>query len=110
MINDMIRMELADPALLAGALKEFQDPALKARFLEDTLRTSIGGTDTGLRTALSLYQDPAERLAKVEHAIGRYMNFSEQSRASLCTQLSILGHSEADLQRVRSATCLETGK
>ena len=61
-----------------------------------------------LRGTLSLYYGPASRIGSVER-YARELSGSEgdedapQIIRNLCNQLAILGHSDADLQRVRTA-------
>ena len=99
---------------LAEKLDRLPDPAVRDRLLRETVSRAVGaslsqnGSLMQLRSALSLYNDPVARLAAVEGCARELSESNGGSNAAgkihnLCNQLAILGHSKADLQRVRNA-------
>jgi hypothetical protein len=111
-IDQLLRTGFSIPEHLAENLDHIADPAVREKLLIDTVsraaRTSQRGSLMQLRGALSLYRDPVTRLGSVE-GYARELSGSEgdedapQIIRNLCNQLAILGHSEAELQRVRAA-------
>jgi hypothetical protein len=111
-IDQLLRTGFSILEDLAENLNRIPDPAVREKLLIDTVsraaRTSQRGSLMQLRGALSLYSDPVSRIVSVE-SYAREMSGSKgdgdapQIIRNLCNQLAILGHSEADLLRVREA-------
>ena len=113
-IDELLRTGFTMPDGLAEKLDRLPDPVVRDKLLRETVSRAVGaslsqnGSIMQLRSALSLYNDPVARLAAVE---GCARELSESNGGSnragkiynLCNQLAILGHSKADLQRVRDA-------
>ncbi len=113
MIEALVKAGISSPEAIAGSLGTLPDPIVRqklfSRMLGNAAQASLQGGDLmQLRGVLSLYQNPPVRLESVENyvrklGVGTEYNRPSQVIRNLCTQLAILGHSEADLQRVRSA-------
>lgn len=116
LINELLRTCLSTPGGLAEKLNQIPDPALREKLIHETIsraaEASAGAGQDGnlmeLRGALSLYNDPVARLGAVESYARELSGRGGDREAAgmihnLCNQLAILGHSKADLQRVRNA-------
>ncbi|MGL5020005.1 MAG: hypothetical protein ACRDBP_17860 [Luteolibacter sp.] len=111
-IDQLLRTGFSIPEDLAESLSRIPDPVVREELLIDTViraaRSSQRGSLMQLRGALSLYRDPVSRIGSVE-SYARELSGSKgdedapQIIRNLCNQLAILGHSDADLQRVRDA-------
>ncbi len=116
LINELLRTCLSTPDGLAEKLNQIPDPAVRDKLVHDNIsRAAEASAGTGqdgnlmeLRGALSLYDDPVARLGAVESYARELSGRGGDREAArmihnLCNQLAILGHSKADLQRVRNA-------
>ena len=116
LINELLRTCLSTPGGLAEKLNQIPDPAVREKLIYETIsRAAEASAGTGqdgnlmeLRGALSLYNEPLARLGAVEgyaRELSERNGDREAARMihNLCNQLAILGHSKADLQRVRNA-------
>lgn len=116
LINELLRTLLSTPGGLAEKLNQIPDPAVREKLIYETIsRAAEASAGTGqdgnlmeLRGALSLYNEPLARLGAVEgyaRELSERNGDREAARMihNLCNQLAILGHSKADLQRVRNA-------
>lgn len=115
-IDELLRTGFTVPNDLAESLNRIPDPAVREKRIIDSVsraaESSVGqqGGLMQLRGALSLYSDPITRLGSIER-YGRELSEREGDRdreatkiiRNLCNQLAILGHPEADLQRIRNA-------
>lgn len=114
LVNELLAAGLKTPAALAEALGSLPDQTVRAIIILDTVgraaTESVGqsGDLMDLRGALSLFKDPAERQEGIE-GYARDLSKREGGDAApriidaLCTQLAILGHPDAALERIRSA-------
>lgn len=114
LIDDLLRSSVSMPDQVAQGLKQIPDPAVREKLIADTVsraaesNTGQRGNLMQLRGALSLYNDPVERQEKMEdyaHELGGKKGDRDTTQIirNLCNQLAILGHSDAELQRVRNA-------
>jgi hypothetical protein len=113
-IDELLRTGFSIPDDLADSLNRIPDPAVREKLFIDTVSRAAeasaaqGGNLMQLRGALSLYRDPAARIGSME-SYARELSERGGDREgpriirNLCNQLVILGHSDADLQRVRNA-------
>lgn len=111
-IDGLLRTGFSIPGDLEEDLNRIPDPTTRDKLIIDTVTRAAHASQSGnlmqLRGALSLYNDPVRRMDSME---GYARELSEgggsqeapQIIRNLCNQLAILGHSEADLQRVRNA-------
>jgi hypothetical protein len=114
LIDELLRSGLSTPDGLAEKLNRIPDPAVREKLIHETISRaaeasmSQNGSLMQLRNALSLQNDPVARLGAVEgyaRELSERNGDREAARMihNLCNQLAILGHSKADLQRVRNA-------
>ena len=116
LIRELIQAGYFDSATIFASLASMIDQSTRQSLVNETLvdvsRTnSYQGTRPSslqLRGVLSLYQNPAIRIDGVEQSVREIVKYNDDSQNSrtirnICTQLTILGHSEADLLRVRNA-------
>ena len=111
-IDGLLRTGFLIPSDLVEDLNRIPDPAARDKLIIDTvIRATNAGQDGNLmqlRGALSLYNDPVKRMESMEGYARELSEGGGKAEApqiirNLCNQLAILGHSEADLQRVRNA-------
>lgn len=114
-IDGLLRTGLSTPDGLAEKLNQIPDPALREKLINETISRAAGASMNQtpenlmqLRNALSFYSDPIARMGAVEgyarELCGENRDHHDtQLIHNLCNQLAILGHSKADLQRLRDA-------